>query len=280
MLMLFPGTGWEPLKTITSRQNSFVARFRAAAVRRAAATPMLLDGVHLIADALEARLKIVALAFTERFPLGSIEAVVSRARAAGAETCAVASSVMEAMSPVRSPSGVVALAEPPAWTLDSVVGAARPLVVAAMDVQDPGNVGAIVRSAEAGGATGVALCGASADPFGWKALRGSMGSALRLPVVSTDLDMLVTSVRNRAALIVATVPRGGLPPDQVDLKGPVVLLLGGEGPGLPAPVVDGADALISVPMRPPVESLNVAVATALLVYEASRQRGEWIHGNR
>ena len=90
--------------------------------------------------------------------------------------------------------------------------ATAPLVVVAVDVQDPGNVGAIVRVAEAGGATGVIAAGASADPFGWKALRGSMGSALRLPVVrATDTADALADARRHGCRIVATVPRGGRP---------------------------------------------------------------------
>ena len=91
---------------------------------------------------------------------------------------------MDALSPVRSSSAIVALAERPRDRSTRVYAGAGPLVVIAVDVQDPGNLGAIVRVAEAAGATGVVAAGASADPFGWKALRGSMGSALRLPIVA------------------------------------------------------------------------------------------------
>jgi RNA methyltransferase, TrmH family len=148
------------------------------------------------------------------------------------------------------------------------------LVVAGVDIQEPGNVGAIVRAAEACGATGVALCGASADPFGWKALRGSMGSALRLPVASgLSLDATLQALRERGVRIIATLPSGGHRPETLDFRQPTALLFGGEGPGLPTSVLAAADHRVSVPMRAPVESLNVAVAVALLTYEAARQRG-------
>jgi RNA methyltransferase, TrmH family len=146
-------------------------------------------------------------------------------------------------------------------------------VVIADGIQDPGNVGAIVRVAEAGGATGIVTTGGSADPFGWKALRGSMGSALRVPIAAAaDAAAAVADARGRGCRILAATPRGGRSPFDVDLTGATAVLIGGEGPGLPQRLVDAADERITIPMQPPVESLNTAVSAALIVYEARRQR--------
>jgi RNA methyltransferase, TrmH family len=146
-------------------------------------------------------------------------------------------------------------------------------VVIAVDVQDPGNVGAIVRVSEAGGAAGFVAGGACACPFGWKAMRGSMGSALRLPIaVQRDAASTIAEPRRHGCRIVAAVPRDGRSIFQVDYAGSVAILIGGEGTGLPAPVVAAADERVTVPMQPPVESLNAAVTAALIVYEAFRQR--------
>jgi len=140
-------------------------------------------------------------------------------------------------------------------------------------VQDPGNLGAIVRVAEAAGGTGVVAAGASANPFGWKALRGSMGSGLRLPMaIGIDAGAAVADARKHGCRIVATAPRGGTPIFDVDLKGPLAVLIGGEGPGLPPALVDAADERVTIPMQAPVESLNAAVTAALILYEARRQR--------
>ena len=180
---------------------------------------------------------------------------------------------MAALSPVRSPSPVVALAERP-LAAGRRVYRDTPLVIMAIDVQDPGNVGAIVRVAEAGGASGVVCAGTCADPFGWKALRGSMGSALRLPVlVHRDIREAIDEARRHGCRVVATSPRGGQSLFQADLRGPLVVLVGSEGPGLAQAQVEGADEQIMIPMQPPVESLNTAVSAALIVYEARRQRG-------
>src|SRR5439155_346809 len=131
----------------------------------------------------------------------------------------------------------------------------------------------IVRAAEAAGATGVVSAGASANPFGWKALRGSMGSALRLPTfAAADAATALADARRRGCRIVATAPRGGTSIFALDLKGPVAVLIGGEGPGLPAALTDAADERVTIPMQAPVESLNAAVTEALIVYEAKRQR--------
>ncbi len=261
------------MKTITSRHNAIVKRYRQVA-RREADDLILLDGVHLLTEAVRAGVPVACVVWSARArATADAKRLLGRLQAQGAETWEASEPVIGAISPVKSASGVVALAHRPAWTLARALERRPQLVVAAVDVQDAGNVGAIVRSAEAGGATAAVFCGASADPFGWKALRGSMGSALRLPVVAAQASELLTQSRGAGVRVLATVPRGGTPMFDVDLTRPVALLLGGEGPGLPEDITRAADEKITIPMGGPVESLNVAVAAALLVYEASRQRG-------
>jgi TrmH family RNA methyltransferase len=134
-------------------------------------------------------------------------------------------------------------------------------------------VGALLRSAEAGGITGAFVTGTSANPFSWKALRGSMGSALRLPIVTGMApERIMTEMRQASMRTVASVARGGSDPDSVSWKGSVGLWIGGEGPGLALDIVDRCDDRVTIPMAPQVESLNAAVAGALLVYAARRQR--------
>jgi TrmH family RNA methyltransferase len=115
--------------------------------------------------------------------------------------------------------------------------------------------------------------GASANPWGWKALRGSMGSALRLPTMhGVAADTAVAAARSHRCRVVAAVPRDGESWFDVDLTGPVAVLIGGEGHGLAPSLVDAADVRVTIPMLPPVESLNAAVTAALILYEARRQR--------
>ena len=142
----------------------------------------------------------------------------------------------------------------------------------AHDVQDPGNVGALTRTAEAAGATALVACGATADAMGWKALRGSMGSAFRLPIAKADAYEAIRACRQAGIQTLALAPRGGDPFFTSDFRMPTALLLGSEGAGLPAELARKADRQVSIPMHTPVESLNVAVAAALVLYEAFRQR--------
>jgi TrmH family RNA methyltransferase len=265
------------MERVSSRQNAVVKRFRELA-RAADADHVLLDGEHLLEEALKSDVRVETAAFAERLAHGRLRPLVERARKGGARLLAVSEPVLAAMSPVQHPSGVVAIAERRGATLDAALAHPPQLVLLLSDIQDPGNVGAIVRAAEGCGATGIVAAEGTADPLGWKALRGGMGSTFRLPVAAGHgLDEALRAARARGIRILATTPRGGTPLPQANLRGPVAILLGGEGGGLPSTLVDEADERITIPMRAPVESLNVATAAALVVYEASRQRAQPLH---
>lgn len=258
------------MSVITSRQHPMVKQCRA--ILRGDDERLLLDGWHLVGDALASGLPIAWVA-VDSGRSAADPPLVERAAAAGARIVQVTAPVLEAMSPVRSVSGVVAVCERPLVDPRAVLAPAPSLVLTALGVQDPGNVGALIRSADAGCATGVLLDGQTADPWGWKALRASMGSSFRLPVLRDEAaverlrDWQLDGIR-----VVAADPRDGVPMNEAALTGPLTIVLGGEGGGLPASVLGMADLRVRIPMRPRVESLNVAVAAALLVYEAARQR--------
>ena len=261
------------MKTVSSRQNPVVARYRAAA-RGESAGVVLLDGAHLVVEALDAGLRLREAAITPAAAARhEAEPILARLTHASTDVVLVAASVMDALSPVKSPSGIVALADRPETCSGRLYDRASPLVLIAVDVQDPGNLGAIVRVSEAAGADGVIAAGACADPLGWKSIRGSMGSALRLPLaVQRDAGAAIAEARQHGCRIMAAVPRDGRSMFQLDYAGPVAILIGGEGTGVPACLAAGADERVTVPMQPPVESLNAAVTAALIVYEVFRQR--------
>jgi len=260
------------LPSITSRRHPLVQACRDAR-GGGPDEPLLLDGWHLLLDAVAAGLAVDAVAVNAD-PPGEPESLALDALIdAGAHVVHVTDDVLQAMSPVRTPSGVVALARRPTLSLDDLFTPAPALVMVAVDVQDPGNVGALVRTAEAAGATGFVAAGASADPLGWKALRASMGSAFRLSLVRmTDTAALLADLRARQLQLVALAPRGGQAPSDVDLGRPTALVVGGEGAGLGAAILAEADQRVTLPMAAPVESLNVAVAGALAIYAAAAQR--------
>ena len=141
-------------------------------------------------------------------------------------------------------------------------------------MQNPGNLGALLRSAEAAGATGALLTTGCADPLSWKALRGSMGSAFRLPhVAGLAHRRRARTLAARGIRVLATASDGERRYDEVDLRGPVAIVVGREGSGLAPAVKQRAAARLRIPLAAPVESLNVGVAAALVLFEAARQRG-------
>jgi TrmH family RNA methyltransferase len=260
------------METITTRRNVLVSRFRDMA--HGDDDALLLDGAHLVGDAMAAGLRIRQVVVSaDAIDRPEIRAILEGLTGRDVEMATATSMVMEAVSPVRSASAIVAIAERPEAAPARMYATAHPLTIIAADVQDPGNLGAIVRVAEAGGATGVIAAGISANPFGWKALRGSMGSALRVPIaIHRETAAAVDDARRHGCRIVATVPHGGEAHVDADLRGPLALLIGGEGGGLSPVLIAEAGARVSIPMQAPVESLNAAVAAAILVYEARRQR--------
>lgn len=262
--------------SISSRRHALVQRCRRLAAGRSPEdSALLIDGPHVLAAALAAGWPLEFAACTDSASGRSPElaSLVARVDAERVPLVTVTAAVMDAMSPVSTPTGVVAVASPPSHQREDLVVPSPALVVAAVDVQDPGNVGAILRSADAFGATGVACLGASADPFGWKALRGSMGSALRVPVIrEPDPVTAVRALRALGLAIVVAGARGGVDAEANDWTRPTLLVVGSEGHGVPAEVAAEADVTVGLVMRDGVESLNVAVATGVLLNEARRQR--------
>jgi TrmH family RNA methyltransferase len=264
------------MRSITSRQNALVARFRALADSAdSTGARVLLDGVHLVRDAQTSGHTFeVAAVSSSRMATDTEEARVARSlEQSGVEVVQAPDAVFAAMSPVRTPSGLVAIAMRRPISAGDVCSVTNALVLVAIDVQDPGNVGALVRTAEAGGMSGMFVTGASANPFSWKAVRGSMGSTLRLPVVGgMSTTAVLTCLRSAGIRSIAAVPRGGEDPDAIDWRGSVALIVGGEGAGLSNEITSQCDGLVSIPMTARVESLNVAAAGAILIYAARRQR--------
>jgi TrmH family RNA methyltransferase len=259
---------------VRSRANPLFKRLRALKERGPEGELCLLEGPKLVLEALGAGLNVVEVGYSARAqttPAGA--AALSALGAQKVPLHWMSAELLASLSEVETSQGLVALARRPAFDEEQIYRA-TPLVVVADAIQNPGNLGGLLRTAEASGATGAYLTGSSADPLSWKALRGSMGSAFRLPHVrGLDADAALDRLRARGLTVLATAADGERRYDEADLRGPVAIVVGGEGSGLSAAIRRRATARLRIPLAPPVESLNVGVAVALVLYEAARQRG-------
>jgi RNA methyltransferase, TrmH family len=300
-------TAQDAADVITSRDNRWVKMFRAglrgAGPERDEA--IAVEGPKLIEDALRHGLEAEAVMVSESAER-HMEPIL---RAASASDAGIARSrvfrttdkIFESMSGTEAPQGVAALFRQRTWDFEDLLRGAGagagagpaagaqefgergakglPLIVVMAGVQDPGNVGTVLRSAEAFGATGAVAARGTADPWSPKAVRASAGSALRLPLLrGMALPVLLAQLKvSHVAVIAAatansgggSTPRGETP---ADFSKPCAIFIGSEGAGLPHEVESAADARMAISMVKSVESLNAGVAASILLYEAARQR--------
>ena len=151
-------------------------------------------------------------------------------------------------------------------------GNAAPLILGCAALQDPGNFGTILRSAEAFGASGVLATEGTVSAANPKVARASAGSVFRLPVVRLSEDEAIAAVREHHVRLAVASSHQGRPAHETDLTGPIAIFIGNEGQGVPRALLDAADEAILIPHSPQVESLNAAIAASILLYEAHRQR--------
>lgn len=261
------------VEQITSRQNPLVKR----AVRvRLGDEPshMFVEGARLVEELVASEVAVEAILYTQAYADSERGgALLDRVRSARFRGALVPEAVLDAVCDVETPQGVVAIAARPVYELDEALAGDAPLAVVLDGLQDPGNVGAVVRAAEAAGAAGAVTTPGTAEPYGAKALRSAMGSAFRLPIARR---VTVAEVARAAGLrgirVVATVAEGGAAHTDVDWRLPAVVLVGNEGGGLSDEAVRLASERVTIPLAAPVESLNAAVAAGVILFEAARQR--------
>jgi TrmH family RNA methyltransferase len=255
---------------IRSRSNSLVKRLRALK-QHAAGDLLLVEGPRLLEEALAAGVELVEAAASPKLLRHARGRALAEAVEARCPLRVVDDDLLASLSEVEASQGVLAVARRPVFD-EARLLEGIPLLVVAVGVQDPGNVGALLRTAEAAGATGAFLVG-GADPFSWKALRGSMGSAFRLPHARVrDAGTMVAALRAADVRLLGTALREAPPYHAADFTGRRAILFGSEGAGLPPELDAVVDERVSIPMSSPVESLNVAVAAGVLLFEAARQR--------
>ena len=276
------------VEKITSRQNPLVKRFRR--VRAGDERHhVFLEGVRLIEDAIAAGTHFETVAFTSALETSErglrLMDELQKIPCRGAH---VPPQVMQAIADTESPQGIAAIVSRPFYELAGVFAERPTLVVIADGLQDPGNLGTIIRTAEAARADCVVTTRDTVDPFNHKALRASMGSALRLPIVSdasrADVVKLCreggvtligtrTSPARKSVMIedAARAEKSHAYTD-ADLTGPLAFILGREASGITEETATDADQFVFIPMSAHIESLNVSAAAAILLYEAARQR--------
>jgi len=270
-------------------KNPAVQHLRRLSRRRSARTDsgcFVIDGPVLVAEALDAglRLESVYVELGDDGRVGTaVHEVADRAERRGATRHDLFAGVLAGAVDTVTPHGIAAIASLPPARLDlaplvggsaapATAGGAGPVLVLA-GLSDPGNAGTLLRSAEAAGARAVVATAGTVDLFAPKVVRASAGSLFRVPVVvDADIDDLLLALAGAGATTIGTAADAPAPYDETDLTGPVALVLGNEAHGLDPALARQLDTTVAIPMEGQVESLNVAMAGTLLLFEAARQR--------
>lgn len=263
-------------ETITSRDNQLARRARAVREGRVQGQ-IFIEGLRLALEAARASLTIESVICTEKFARDERGASLFPLLGQACERISlVGESVFASLSDTKSPQGIIILAARPhagRAALEQLRAETSPLFVIMHQLNNPSNAGAILRTAEAAGATGAATTLGTTDIFSPKALRGAMGSSFRLPLwIDVSFEEILGWCKRRGITTIGTDLRAKRTHTEIDWTQPSALLVGSEARGLNAAEAAVTDERVRIPMRAPVESLNVAVATSILLYEAARQR--------
>jgi TrmH family RNA methyltransferase len=265
------------LRRIEGRHNPLLKQLRQAFSRaqRTAEGDCAIEGLRMLEEAIRSGLRFRAVFFRESAQ-DRAERLLPQI-GAHVETLLLPDKLFDASVPSETPQGVAALVRLKEFSLDDVLEKERLQVgpiVALAGLQDPGNLGTIIRSAEAFGSAGIILGEGTVSPLNAKAVRASAGSIFRLPAVAAaaGLEEVVTRLRTKSVRLIATSSHKGTPLDQADLTGPIAVFIGSEGSGLARGLMTQMDEVVAIPHTAQVESLNAGVAGSIILYEAARQR--------
>lgn len=262
------------VKEITSVANPIIKELRTLTSKRdrAASGAFLSEGLGFVEEALQRGWPVrtlvhaIALRADRR-----VREAAAQTRSAGGQVLEVSEAVLSAITRRDNPQPVLGVFEQRWCPLDSLKPRKNETLVALDRVRDPGNLGTIIRTADAAGASGVILIGECTDPFALEAVRATMGSLLAMPLTKCSEDEFFAWHKGSDAQVIATHLRGAVDYRQVDYaRKPVVLLMGNEQSGLPDRLADAADQRVRIPQQGSAESLNLAIATAVMLYEARR----------
>lgn len=239
---------------------------------------IFIEGERLCEEALSADLSLVA-AFHAPSPSVRAQAVLAELERRTCPVYETVAAVLETVTDTVNSQGLVIIAARPKWNVEKIFAraasadATAPLLVCLDAVQDPGNCGTLLRTAEGAGAHGVLALTGTVDAFAPKTLRSAMGSAFRLPMATgLELEDVVGACRARQITLAATAADGPLVYSEYDWMRPTLVILGNEANGISGATLAACDVQLRIPLSPPVESLNVAAAAAVMLFEAARQR--------
>jgi RNA methyltransferase, TrmH family len=264
-------------EVISSAANPLVRRVRALADRkhRRRQAAYVVQGIQPVWQAVEAGAPVEVLIVAPdllRHP--GAAAMVAAQEAAGVRVARLSAELFGRIADRDGPAGLAAIVRSAPVTLADLVVAADSLYAAIHSAGNPGNVGTTIRTASAAGAAGVILIGPSADPYDPVAVKASMGALFTVPVVAAPSAVEFLDWAGRSGVTVAaTSAHGSVSCWDAELPLPLAVLLGSEGEGLPADVIAAADLRVTIPMTGTAESLNLAVAAGILLYEVRRRTG-------
>jgi TrmH family RNA methyltransferase len=266
------------LRRVTSRQNALVKDLRKALSQGepTAEGYLAVEGVRIIEEAIRSGLRFQAVFFSDA---GSAHAARLLPQIASqVEVLLLPDEVFLSAVSTESPQGVAALLKLRPYRFEDLLEQAGPdpLLVGVAGIQDPGNLGTIIRSAEAFGARAVLLGEKTVSHFNPKTVRGSAGSLFREPLVRVKLGESLQILKQQGVRVLATSSHKGKPLQEANFTGAAAIVVGNEGAGVPPEILSLADELVSIPHSPRVESLNAGIAASILLYEAARQRGSKI----
>ena len=272
-----PPNSQDRLRRIEGRHNSLVKVLRQAFghAERTEDGDCAIEGLHVVEEAIRSGLRFRAVFFRE-----SAQVLTTRLMpqiGAHVETLLLPDKIFDGAVPSETPQGVAALVKLKELSLDDVLERLQvgPMIAVA-GLQDPGNLGTILRSAEAFGSAGAILGEGTVNLFNSKVIRGSAGSVFRLPVIvakkEAELESIFAKFRAHGVRLIATSSHKGTPLDQAKLTEPAAIFVGSEGAGLSRTLMGQMDETVAIPHSPRVESLNAGVAGSIVLYEAARQR--------
>ncbi len=265
------------LRRIEGRHNALLKELRQAFAHAelTAEGDCAIEGVRIVEEAIRSGLRFRAVFFRESAQ-NHAERILPQI-GVHVETLLVPDRLFDGAVPSETPQGVAALVRLKESSLDDVLERLQvgPIIVV-VGLQDPGNLGTILRSAEAFGSAGVILGEGTVSAFNSKVIRGSAGSIFRLPIVvgkdAGGMEAILLRFRAQSLRTAATSSYKGTPLDQAKLTVPAAIFIGGEGSGMPRSLMAQMDETIAIPHSPHVESLNAGVAASIVLYEAARQR--------